>query len=169
MANRPSDTNPRTHSAAVLQIAEQLRAEGRELMADTLGQYVALVDEYVGKRAEQLRYDKAPNMPMYVDSGVWDRAVARAAAEGKSIAAVIDDGYTELLAGRWTPLKPERAAPGTAGAKATKNTRVAVDRAKKVTAYVAANAERIDWKPSPAQVAVAWLGVYAPPEGNATA
>lgn len=111
---------------------------------------------------------KTSTLPLYISKATWARAKRKATAEGRTRSDVIEDGYRELLAGRFTPARPARSdwGSGAGDAKGTVSIRLREGLAElvdQVAAYIPADPLEFIWEASPAQVAVAWLEQYAPP------
>jgi hypothetical protein len=109
---------------------------------------------------------QSETLPMYLAKETWRLAEEKAEREGRKRANVIEEGFTEFLAGRWFPKRWPRVRQGqdAAGPKITASVRVKSDRLREMEEYAAANAARGGWEPSPAQVAVAWVKQYVDAE-----
>jgi hypothetical protein len=109
---------------------------------------------------------QSETVPMYLPKETWRRAEEKATQEGRKRANVIEEGYTEFLAGRWLPTRwPRgRVTDAEAGPRITASIRVKTDRLRELEEYAAANPALIGWEPSPAQVAAAWIKQYVDAE-----
>ncbi|MFJ3793922.1 hypothetical protein [Kitasatospora sp. NPDC090091] len=145
-------TDPRTLRKKVKEAAEALRAHNRPDLA-------AAIDELLERKSANPEHNLTPNMPTYVSKSAWTRAqTAAAAVHRRTMEDEINDGFTALLAGTWVPSPPRRAAYGQGAAdRTTRTVRMPATRTAEVAAYVAANAERLGWDPTPAKVAAAWI------------
>ncbi|MGR3875707.1 hypothetical protein ACUXZZ_45060 (plasmid) [Streptomyces graminifolii] len=94
------------------------------------------------------REDINPTLPVYLRTSTW-----RAAQQDGAVPKVVEEGFTALLEGRFKPTRPLRGGEK----KSNYSARAPRELQEQVSAYVAQNAKKLGWEPSPAQVAAAWL------------
>lgn len=140
---RPTVARPRKHPDRV-----ELLTSAAQIL-DTGGN--AAEAEAVREALTELTRVKArgdnPTLRLWTYPETW-----RAAQQAGSIPDLINEGYTALLAGRFTPKKPARGA-----GRASFSGRATIERQQAVTAYIEEHADALGWSPSPESVAVAWL------------
>nr|WP_202446850.1 hypothetical protein [Streptomyces sp. SID5468] len=96
-------------------------------------------------------------LSLWIRKSTMQAAQRDASERGQTVAGIVDAGFTALLAGQFKPTKQPKAPAGSADPKGTTSIRLSATRQAQVADYVNEHADDLGWKPSPAQVAVAWL------------
>ncbi|TQE33116.1 hypothetical protein [Streptomyces ipomoeae] len=121
-----------------------------------------LRDVYLAAPAVQVpAEDTVPNRSVYIPESVKGRAGQRSKDEGRTLAAVIREGFTLYRHGHLEPVATVRAPAGSVdpeGGPLTTTVRVPTVEWQQITERCAADSERLGFAVNPSRIAAQFLG-----------